>query len=59
MLHPHAFLCHTPPFVPVAKSISGPQWHEKHPKFGSFKPAPKTALPETSNSRQSRLLLEA
>ena len=32
---PTAFLCHTPPFVPVAKSISGPQWHEKHPEFGS------------------------
>ena len=32
MVHPHAFFRYTPPFVPVPKS-SGPQYHEKRPKF--------------------------
>ena len=33
VFHPHSFLCHTPPFVPVAKSMR-PPGHEKHPGFG-------------------------
>ena len=46
MFHPHAFLCRTPPFVPAAKSISGPQRHEKHPEFGPSNRLRKPRCPE-------------
>ena len=59
---PH-FSCYTPPFVSVTKNKRS-FVTRKTPQIGSLKPAPstpapKTGLPGTSNSRQSRPLSQA
>ena len=58
MVHPHAFFRYTPPFVPVPKSMRPPVPRKTPPNW-PLKPAPKTGLPGTSNSRQSRPLPQA
>ena len=35
MLHPHAFLCPTPPFVPAAKSMLAPRGMKNTPDLAS------------------------
>ena len=55
VFHPHAFLCSTPPFVPVTNYLRFSGTRKTHQK-GPVKPAPKTGLPGRSNSRQSRPL---
>ena len=45
MSHPHSFLCHTPPFVPVAKSMR---------PFGGMKNTPDLAPQTGSENRVAR-----
>ena len=33
VFHPHAFLCHTPPFAPVAKSMRPPSGMKNTPNL--------------------------